>query len=1025
MKYLLHFLETRLQRMTILCLFVFTGVGFSVESSADEIRFNRDIRPILSENCLLCHGPDANHRKAELRLDIPQQAQPDSKKTRAIVAGKPQLSELIQRITSGDAELKMPPVDSGKKLTKAQIELLRRWIAEGAKYESHWSFIPPVQAALPKIANTKNVKNAIDNFVLKRLEADGLTPAEIADRYTLIRRASLDLTGLPPSVKDVREFIADKSDNAWEKVLDRLLKSDRYGEHMARYWLDAARYADTNGYQYDLEREQWVWRDWVIHAFNSNMPFDQFTVEQIAGDLLPNATDQQRLATAFNRNHPITIEGGVIDEEYRTEYVVDRVTTTSTVWMGLTMTCSRCHDHKYDPITQKEFYQFFAYFNQVPERGLNGFAPKMKIDSPLRASQATKWAAELSSETAQFNKLWKSQAAELTPREAQLTRDVSGQWTVVVPDERLSAGGATLTVQPDQSILATGKNPATERYDLVLKCDSPIYAIKVEALKHASFVGGGTGRGSNGNFVLSEFQVAASATEKNDFKSVKVAKADADYSQANYHISLAIDGKLGRTGWAVDGNTKFEDRVAVFTLAEPISHPTTKRVRLQLHHTWGGSHHIGRFRISLATKPVRTISPEIVAALKVDRAKRTAQQKQLIQGYLAEQFGSRELKAAATTIRSLQQRVKSTAGVPATMVMADQPNARKTHVLFRGEYDKPREEVSFGTPNALLPMPAGVPQNRLGLAKWMVQPTHPLTARVAVNRMWERLFGIGLVMTTEDFGSQGEWPSHPELLDWLAVDFVESGWNVKGMLKKIMLSATYQRSSKITTASLKRDPNNRLLGRGPRMRLDAEAIRDSALFASGLLSPQMGGPSVFPYHPQGLWQEINNRPGYSRTYPQDSGDKLYRRSLYTFWKRTVPPPSMAAFDAPEREFCVVKRSRTNTPIQAFIMLHDPQFVEAARHLAQRMMDAAKTPNERITFGFQACHSRPPSSQELGVLQRIYNQRLKLYQTDLPAAKKLLAVGDSPTAVENNLAESAAWTTVGRVLLNLSEFVTKP
>jgi len=986
---------------------------------ADDIRFNRDIRPILSEKCLLCHGPDANHRKADLRLDVEESATES-----AIVPGKPDESELVARITADDADLKMPPEKSGKQLTKAEVQLLREWIAQGAEFEAHWSFIPPKRPGVPELGS-KKVPGPIDTFVMRRLIKEGIEPAELADRYTLIRRASLDLTGLPPSVEEVRAFVADTSPDAWEKVIDRLLKSDRYGEHMARYWLDAARYADTNGYQYDLEREQWVWRDWVVHAFNSNMPFDQFTVEQIAGDLLPAATDQQRLATAFHRNHPITIEGGVIDEEYRTEYVVDRVVTTSTVWLGLTMTCGRCHDHKYDPISQKEFYQFFAFFNSVPEKGHNGFAPKLKVDSPLQTSQLQKVRGELADAEALFKKLWQKAGEQLSKREQELTETVTNQWAVVVPEERRSLGGATLKVQPDQSILATGKNPVTETYELSLKCDSPVHAIRLEALTDPSHVSNSTGRGFNGNFVLSEFQIAVTGKDSTEFRNVKIAKAEADYSQKNYEIGKTIDGTINRSGWAVDGNTKFENRTAVFTPAKPISPETVKTIRIQMHHRYGGSHHIGRFRIALASEPIQIVPADVAAIVKTAVGKRTPQQKHRLSEYLGGRFGNAELKSAIARVGSLRTRLNSSSNVPATMVMAELPNPRKTHILFRGEYDKPRDEVSPGTPGVFPPMPDGVPRNRLGLAKWMTMPDHPLTARVAVNRFWERMFGTGLVKTTEDFGSQGEWPSHPDLLDWLAVEFVESGWDVKKLLKTIAMSETYQRSSRLTRERLQRDPDNRLLGRGPRLRLDAEVIRDSALFAGGLLSDNLGGPSVFPYHPKGLWQEINNRPGYSRTYKQDSGEKLYRRSLYTFWKRTVPPPSMAAFDAPEREFCVVRRSRTNTPLQAFVMLHDPQFVEAARHLGARMKAVAADSTEKgLSFGFQACHSRVPSAKELAVLMRILEQRLTLYRKDPDAARAVLAVGESESA-GSEAADLAAWATVGRVILNSSEFVTKP
>lgn len=1004
-----------------MCLALVPFLISSTFATDDRVRFNRDIRPILSENCLFCHGPDSNHREADLQLDVE-----DIAKEHSIVPGKPDDSELIKRLLTTDVDERMPPPDSGKELTTEQIEILRRWIEQGAEYEGHWSFIPPQRLAEPEVSQPDWARNPIDRFVLKRLDQEQLTPSPEADRHSWIRRVSLDLTGLPPSLDEVDAFVNDDSAKAHEKVIDRLLASDRYGEHMARYWLDAARYADTNGYQYDLEREQWVWRDWVIHAFNSNMPFDQFTVEQIAGDLLPDSTNQQKLATAFHRNHPITIEGGVIDEEYRTEYVVDRVVTTSSVWLGLTMLCGRCHEHKYDPISQKEFYQLFAFFNQVPERGLNGFNPKLKVESPLQSSQLLQLREELAAAESAFQNQWARNAKELSSHEQKLIENVTEQWSIVVPDERRSLGGATLEVQSDQSILATGKNPATETYELILTCDAPVHAIRLEALTHSSFVNNSTGRGFNGNFVLSEFQIATSGDESGTFQPVKIAKAEADYSQPKYNISATIDGKIDRSGWAVDGNTKFENRVAVFTPEKPIEPGNVRKIRLQMHHRYGGSHHIGRFRISLADRPIQSVPADVSTIVKTDQAKRTSQQKHRLSEYLAHRFGDSDLRSAIARVGSLRQRLAAASNVPATMVMADQPNSRKTHVLLRGEYDKPREEVFAGTPAAFPPMPEGVPQNRLGLARWMVMPDHPLTARVAVNRFWAQVFGTGIVKTIEDFGSQGEWPSHPELLDWLAVAFVESGWDVKRLLKLMVLSSTYRQSSKLTRDWLQRDPENRLLGRGPRLRLDAEVIRDSALFASGLLSDHLGGPSVFPYHPKGLWQEINNRPGYSRTYKQDSGEKLYRRSVYTFWKRTVPPPSMAAFDAPGREFCVVRRSRTNTPLQAFVLLHDPQFVEAARHLAARILsDGGSTTHERLRYGFQLCCSRPPSSEELEVLDQIVEQRHRQYQENPESARQLLSVGDSARSDSDDQATLAAWTSAARVLLNLSEFVTKP
>ncbi len=1000
--------------------FCLTALLAAESRADDQVSFNRDIRPIFSEKCLACHGPDEKKREADLRLDVEASA------VAAIKPGSPESSELVKRITSDDPDLRMPPADSGRELTAGEIELFKRWIKQGAKFESHWSFIPPRRPKAPAVKDDSKIRAALDRFVQRRLESEDLTMSPEASRAELIRRVSLDLIGLPPTPAEVEAFENDTSQDAWKSVVDRLLQSDRFGEHMARYWLDAARYADTNGYQYDLEREQWVWRDWVIHAFNSNMPFDQFTIEQLAGDLLPNATDQQKLATAFHRNHPITIEGGVIDEEYRTEYVVDRVVTTSSVWLGLTMTCGRCHDHKYDPISQREFYQFFAFFNQVPERGLNGFNPKIKVSSPLQTREMSQAGQRLAAAEQRFKKLAATIEQDLAAWARQVGEDVKDQWTIVLPATQKSAGGAELVVQSDQSILATGKNPPVETYELVLASERPIHAIRLEALKDKSLVSSSTGRAFNGNFVLSEFQVAASsATAPDEFKPVKIASAEADYSQRNYHISLAIDGKLDKTGWAIDGNTKFENRVAVFKLAQPLLPDVTGKVRVQLQHRFGGSHSIGRFRLALASRPIKQVPAEIAAIARKSNDARNPAERVRLNEYLVEQFGSKDQRMAVAELKQARQRQADLQQTPATMVMAEIPKPRTTHVLFRGEYDKPRDAVESGTPSALPPMNKALPRNRLGLARWLVSPENPLTARVTVNRYWQHMFGTGIVETAEDFGSQGEWPSHPELLDWLAVEFVESGWNVKGLLKQIVMSAAYRQSSHVKPELLARDPHNRLLSRGPRFRLDAEVIRDSALLVSGLMTERLGGPSVFPYHPTGLWQEINNRPGYSRVYKQDAGDKLYRRSLYTFWKRTVPPPSMATFDAPQREYCVVRRSRTNTPLQAIVMLHDPQFVEAARHLGQRMMtEGGATVEQQIEYGFRLCTARRPSDQEAEVLKKIFEQRHLQYQKDSKAAARLLAVGESNVDPSLDQAELAAWTTLGRVLLNLSEFVTK-
>ncbi|QEG43293.1 PSD1 and planctomycete cytochrome C domain-containing protein [Roseimaritima ulvae] len=993
----------------------------AAEDAVDRLQFNRDIRPLLSDRCFLCHGPDQSGPQAEqteLRLDDRDSALEYG----AIDLQDVEASEILARVTSDDPELLMPPAASHKKrLTDAEVDVLRRWIAEGAQYQRHWAYLPPKRPAVPRADHRDQVFNPIDAFVQRRLASTALSPAPPANRQALIRRVSYDLTGLPPTVAEIDAFVSDPAplDQAYKKVVERLLRSPHYGEHMSRAWLDAARYADTSGYQYDKEREQWVWRDWVIHAFNSNMPFDQFTIQQIAGDLLPDANDQTRLATGFNRNHPITIEGGVVDEEYRTEYVIDRVVTTSTVWMGQTFLCARCHDHKYDPISQQDFYQFYSFFNNVPERGLNGFNPKATLPSPLAAQRSETWKRQLQPLEARLARL----RLPLEKWEQRLRKE-QPSWRAAEFESVQSSGGATPKTLDDQSILMTGTKPATDDYVLEMTLAAPLRAVQLEALVDPSLTNGSASRGSNGNFVLTEFVVESAADGKADFQPVKIVSASADYEQSGYTIDQAIDGKLGKKGWAVDGNTKPENRTAVFNLADTLAAKTKVRIRMQ--HRWGASHQIGRFRLSFSQQAVS--SDEAATLLATPPQKRTPAQRQQLTQLLVQKYGRPDVQSLLSQIQQLTAAINETEKVPATMIMQEMAKPRQAYVLERGEYDKPRKDqpVQPAVPEAIGTLAENLPPNRLGLAQWLVSPEQPLTSRVTVNRFWQKLFGVGLVKTSEDFGSQGEFPSHPELLDWLAVEFMESGWDVKHILKTIVMSNTYRQSSRLTPQALSDDPQNRLLARGPRVRLEGEMIRDSALAVSGLLDTTLGGPSVYPYHPDGLWLEINNRPGYSRAYPHQSEPvQHHRRSMYTFWKRTVAPPSMATFDAPDREYCVVRRSRTNTPLQAFVMLHDPQFVEAARHLAARMIEeGGATPQQRIEYGFMLCTSRSPADAEQAILQQTLEDRLTQYQKDTEAAERLLNVG--VTAVDQPLdpVQLAAYTQVARMLMNLSEFLTK-
>jgi hypothetical protein len=1005
-------------------------------AAAKPVDFGRDIRPILSDNCFSCHGPDEKARKAKLRLDLRDEAiQPAKSGQPAIVPGSPARSTFIERITASDEDDRMPPSKTGKKLTPAQIQLFRTWIEQGASYKEHWAYIRPERPAAPVVKKQGWARNPLDSFVLSRLEEIGLNPAREADRATLLRRVTLDLTGLPPTVAEVDAFLADKDPKAYEKVVERLLKSSHYGEHFARHWLDLARYADTNGYQYDTERSMWRWREWVIDAYNRNLPFDQFTIQQLAGDLLPNPTLEQKIATGFNRNHPITIEGGVIEEEYRTEYVMDRVTTTSTVWLGLTMGCCRCHDHKYDPLTMRDFYGMFAFFNSVAERGFEGSGPSGAFNPRMKAPTARQQ-EELGSLDERIARL-QSQVAAAAPKlqldpagmEKALRAEMNAGWTVLDPATFASSGDSKLTRLDDKSILAAGEPPLKETYDITARVEATgITAVRLDALVHESLPQRGPGRFTNGNFVLSDFELeAVSVADPSRKQTIQFASARADYEQSGYLISTVLRGRPRGKGWAVDGNEKHEDRFAVFVAEKPFGFPGGTELRFHIRHQSNVERHsIGRVRLSIASDPSAVAGVEVAAILNTTADKRTpAQQARLQEVYLSAHAPDSMRSQITELIRLRADRTRIDAGIPFTMVMQDLDKPRDTFMLIRGQYDKKSDPATPATPGRLAPMPDTAPKNRLGFARWLVSPENPLTARVAVNRFWEHYFGAGIVRTSEDFGVQSEPPSHPGLLDWMATEFISSGWDMKHIQRLIVTSATYRQSSQVTPDLLQRDPENRLLARGPRQRLSAETIRDNALAISGLLVDKVGGPSVYPYQPDGLWMEINDRKGFSKEYERSQGEGLYRRSLYTFWKRTVPPPTMNLFDAPEREFCVVRRSRTTTPLQALALLHDPTFVEAARHLAERMMTqgGAKT-DERIAFGFRAAIARRPRAEELKILRQAFDQQLADFRKDPGAAARLLKIGDSPRNEKLNPAEHAAWTTVARMILNLDEVITK-
>ncbi len=1008
------------------------------------IDFARQIRPILSDNCFRCHGPDDKERKAKLRLDLKEKAFGELRSGgHAIVPGNSKKSELIARITAAKEGERMPPVKSTKKLTPEQVELIRQWIEQGAEWSEHWAFVPAKRSALPAVLNKTWPRNAIDHFILARLEKEGLKPSPEADRVTLIRRLTLDLTGLPPTPAEVGAFLADKSPDAYEKVVERLLASPHYGERLAVDWLDAARFADTHGYHIDSGRDMTRWRDYVIDAFNKNLPFDRFTVEQLAGDLIANATLEQKIASGFNRNHMINFEGGAIPAEYHNAYIVDRVNTTATVWLGLTIACAQCHEHKYDPIAQKEFYQLYAFFHNVPENGLDGSkgnaAPVLKVPSRQDRKKLEEIDAAIKTVEKQMLVPMPAVDAAQAVWEKTVTAEKQVVWTVLDASEFKSRGGATLKKLKDLSILATGPNPNTETYTVMAPSAlGSVTAIRLETLPDDSLTARGPGRSLNGNFILTN--VRLSQITQGQEKAVKFKSASADFSQKGFPVANAIDNNP-KSGWGIYPEVS-KGHYAVFQSDQSIGPDNGGRLKITLEfNSQFASHQAGRFRLSVtdAANPHGTSSlpHNILAILSVSAEKRSDQQKAEMRSYYRAQIAT-ELKALRDQRGRLHQaKLEIEQKSTTTMVMQEMPAPRDTFVLIRGEYDKKGEKVQAGVPAFLPPLAKDAPRNRLGLAQWLIHPSHPLTARVAVNRYWQLFFGTGLVKTQEDFGSQGAPPSHAELLDWLAVELVNPsaeglkskvGWSVQDLVRLIVTSAAYRQASLVTKEHLARDPENRLLARMPRLRLQAEFIRDQALAVSGLLNREIGGASVSPYQPQGLWQELASRQDSknwsAQFFVQSHGKDLYRRSMYTFWKRTSPPPQMLTFDAPDREVCTVRRSRTNTPLQALVLMNDPTYVEASRKLAERLMHEAKTTDERLVLGFRLVTGRPPQEKERAVLRTVYQKQLEKYRADEKAALKLLAVGEAGRDERLPPAELAAWTIVASVILNLDETLSK-
>jgi hypothetical protein len=996
---------------------------------SESIRFNRDIRPILSENCYQCHGPDKDQRKAKLRLDT-KDGLFDERDGRAPVApGHPADSELFRRITTQDPDDRMPPVKTGKTLSGRQVSLLKTWIEQGATWEGHWAYNPRVRPRVPQVKERSWPNGAIDRFILARLEQEGLTHAPEADRRTLLRRLSFDLTGLPPTPEEVAAFARDRSEQAYERLVERLLFSPHYGERLAAYWLDLVRYADTDGFHADNYRSVHPYRNYVIDAFNSNLGWDRMTIEQLAGDLLPNATLAQRVASTYNRLGRTTEEGGAQPKEYLAKYAADRVRTTATVWLGATMGCAECHDHKYDPYTTKDFYRLAAFFADIKEQGV-GKPEESLVPNEEQAGELRRFDRRLADLEGQLKTVTPELARAQRAWEERLLNWLRADrlaWSRIKPVSFQSEGGATLSLQDDLSLLAGGENPTNDTYTVTLQTDlSHVTAIKLEALTHPSLDKQSLSRGG-GNFVLTSLEVEEKSASAGADQRVPLASAIADFSQDGFPVTAAIDDQAD-TGWAVAGHDKAENRQAAFIFAQPLTGGpgTTLTVRLR-HQSQFKHHNVGRFRLSLISVDRPTLDPfglpnEVVEGLRQPPEQRSQEQTRALERFFL--ANTPALDAVRDELgQTRKQKEAYTRQIPRTlMTVAGEP--RITRVLPRGNWMiESGEIVSPWPPEFLCPAgPGDQRASRLDLARWLVSPDNPLPARVFMNRLWKLCFGVGIYATLDDCGAQGEWPTHPELLDWLAAEFIERGWDVKHMLRLMVMSRTYRQSSAASEKLLARDPYNRLLARQTRFRLPAEMVRDNALAVSGLLADRIGGPSVKPYQPAGYWDQLNFP---KRTWENDMGEALYRRGLYTFWCRTFLHPSLMVFDACTREESTVDRSVSNTPLQALALLNDPTYVEAARAFAERIVRrGGQGLSERLRWACHQALARSPGRREFRVLADLYRRELTGFAADPASAEKLLQVGDWPSPHDLNGPEVAAWTSVARALLSLHESIVR-
>jgi len=1019
------------------------------------VNFSRQILPLLSDRCFHCHGPDESQRAAELRLDLREEAVANRDGTTAIVPGNPQASALLTRIASSDPDVQMPPPDSHRPLlTPQEVRLFRRWIEEGAVWGRHWAFEKPVRT-VPGDSRM----HPVDWFVQQQLHERGLKLAEPASRSVLMRRLSFDLTGLPPTHREADAFMEDSSPDACEKLIDRLLDSPHYGERMAMWWLDAARYSDTDGFQQDAVRTNWPWRDWVVSAFNSNMPFDQFTIEQFAGDLLPQATSSQILATCFHRNHMTNGEGGRDPEESRIDYVMDRVNTTGTVWLGLTLGCAQCHTHKFDPISQTDYYSLFAFFDSIEEDGKAGKAaqPYLKVTSPAARRAVVEAEAVVRSREPRVESVRQQAEQEF---ETWLTRQITQvkdgfqPWFPLVARALQAVEGTTLKQSSDGIIQASGRNPRQDDYRLIAPTQaSRVTGLKLEVFPHKSHTGGKLSRGARGEFILTDVKLQVRRQGHSQLRDIEIANAIADVEDSGKGRKYgAVSGTLDddpRNGWTTLSHNPKVPHVAVFILTEPLSLQADEElVFVMFQRSTEGDANIGRFRVSVTdqSKPaIQTLGPlpleELAAAVQHALPADVSQKgddtpepdrhsgeepvfvgeklrSRLLDQFLADHTLYQAAREDLDRAKRQLEEVKKGAGPLDVMVLAEREEPRTTYLLERGVWDKKGQQVHCALPEAILPATPEQSRSRLDLAHWLVSRDNPLTARVIVNQLWQLCFGAGLVRTPEDFGLQGELPTHPELLDWLAVELMEHDWDLKHVLRLIVTSRTYQQSSIITPELLERDPENRLLARGARFRLPSWMIRDAALQVSGLLNPAIGGPPVMPYQPDGVWEEMFMGRLH---YEPSQGPPQFRRTLYAFWRRSAAPTFL--FDNAQRRVCEVRTTRTNTPLQALTLLNDLNLREAARELAKSVAAQSSGPPEKIQSLFQTILSRSPTVPEMDILQQEF-ERARSYYRDTPdAAKRLLDFGQPEKRITHQPAEVAALLVTASMIFNLDEAIT--